>query len=491
MVGFLPIAGCQMTAFFQLPLQTLGRVPWVWFCVAALISIALTSALVRVAPATGWVVFPRQNRWNRRVVAQFGGIPILLVFWFAALLLSPSRQYPILLFCTAALGLMGLVDDRRGLGPGFKLAVELLLACSMVHAGVVYPLTPSLIANQFLTLLWIAGITNAFNLIDNMDGLAAGVAVIALGTITVVAGVNSSLGILAMLLLASMGGFLLFNLYPAKVFMGDVGSLPTGFFLACASVMAAATIQRRGTVILFPGLLLAVPLFDVILVSVTRPLNGRSISDGARDHTSHRLVFLGMSEAGAVRLLHGIAFIAGVLAVCQAKSPSRWLIGFVAMFGVALARMWSGLAGIRLPEAWLSLHPGRILRLPPALGRLASVVLPLVRDAALPALAIYFSWLIVSSTIAGRLSGGASGGFSIVAMLPAILLTAILLLLFRSSADFLDRLFSGRPILAFVRRPPFGHAPGEIQDEAGTAARFATFVPEADEAELEAGRGRG
>src|SRR6267142_726312 len=251
-VGFLPIASRQLLiAFFQVPLQAMGRFPRVWIGVAAaLISVALTSALVRLAPARGWVVFPRQNRWNRRVVAQFGGIPILLSFWSAALLLPPARPYAILLFCTGALGLMGLMDDRRGLGPKPKLAVELLLAGLMVYAGVVYSLTPSLIANQILTVIWIAGITNAFNLIDNMDGLAAGAAVIALGTITLIAGVNSHLGMLALLLLISMGGFLLFNLHPARVFMGDVGSLPTGFFLACASVMAAAKLPGRGAAVL-------------------------------------------------------------------------------------------------------------------------------------------------------------------------------------------------------------------------------------------------
>ena len=117
-MGFLPIANCQLLiAYFRLPFQADGRFPHIWLCVAAaVISVALTGALVRVAPARGWVVFPRQNRWNQRVVAQFGGIPILLAFWSAAVLLAPARPYAILLLCTGALGLLGLIDDRRGLG---------------------------------------------------------------------------------------------------------------------------------------------------------------------------------------------------------------------------------------------------------------------------------------------------------------------------------------------------------------------------------------
>ncbi|MBZ5523442.1 MAG: undecaprenyl/decaprenyl-phosphate alpha-N-acetylglucosaminyl 1-phosphate transferase, partial [Acidobacteriia bacterium] len=325
---------------------------------------ALTGALVRVAPGRGWVVFPRQNRWNQRVVAQFGGIPILTAFWSTDLLLPAVRPQAALLFGTGVLALLGLVDDRRGLGPKPKLVIEVLLAAWLVHAGVIYALTPSSIANQLLTLLWIVGITNAFNLIDNMDGLAAGVAIIALAAIALLAGLNSPLAVLALLLMVSIGGFWLFNLHPARVFMGDVGSLPIGFFLACASVMAATRRPNPGADVFLPALLLVVPLFDVLLVSITRPLNGRAISDGARDHTSHRLVLLGMSEVGAVALLHGITFLGGLLAICWVKVSTPWVVGCLALFLVALIFFWLFLARLALPESWLSMVPGPLIRIP-------------------------------------------------------------------------------------------------------------------------------
>lgn len=328
---------------------------------------------MRVAPLRGWVVFPRQNRWNQRTVAQFGGIPIFLAFWTATILVSPFRQYAALLISTAILAALGLIDDLRGMGPKPKLLVESLLAGWLVYSGVVHPATSVTAVNQLLTLLWIVGITNAFNLIDNMDGLAGGVAVITLAGAALLAGAGAPVATLALLLMASIAGFWLFNRHPARVFMGDAGALPIGFFLACISVMVASGSRGSAAAVWLPGLLLVVPVFDVLLVTVTRPLRGRAIWDGARDHTSHRLVLLGLSEPWAVALLHGTSLLSVLLAFCWLKLLP-WGGAPVALFGIGLVFFWFSLARLVLPETWLSSKAGPVLRLPDFLRRHARFV---------------------------------------------------------------------------------------------------------------------
>src|SRR5262249_21245630 len=286
---------------------------WVWASLGACgLSAVLTALLVKVAPKRGWVVVPGHNRWSQRVVAQFGGVPIILVACGVALFLPSSRSILTLVLLTSAIAVLGFVDDLVGLGPKPKLIIQALLASFAVHAGVVHSLTHTPWLNALLTVVWIVGITNAFNLIDNIDGLAVGIAVIALLQIILLRGLGVPIAAFALCMLSSMFGFLFFNLHPAKVFMGDVGSLPIGFFLACASVMTASSLSSLGSVLFLPCLVLFIPIFDMLLGSVTRRLNGRSISRGARAHASHRLVLLGLTERQAVAILYAVAFIAGI-----------------------------------------------------------------------------------------------------------------------------------------------------------------------------------
>src|SRR5579859_1505810 len=277
------------------------------FLVAGLSSLILTWLLVWVAPRRNWVVTPRRDRWNRRVVAQFGGVPVLLSLSIAVLLLRPRLQVVELLCLIVGIGLLGLWDDIVGLGPKPKLLVEVLLAGFAVQVGFVGSFTPIRILNWGLSLLWIIGTTNAFNLIDNMDGLAGGIAVISLTQIVLFLGYSSILGTLAFCLLAAIVGFLVFNVHPARIFMGDVGSLPIGFFLGCMSIMSVAHLREGWQAMMGCVLIVFVPMFDLLLVSVTRRMNGRPISQGARDHTSHRLVYLGLSERWTTTLLYVFA----------------------------------------------------------------------------------------------------------------------------------------------------------------------------------------
>jgi UDP-GlcNAc:undecaprenyl-phosphate/decaprenyl-phosphate GlcNAc-1-phosphate transferase len=329
------------------------RLIWLAFAAAAG-SIGLTTLLIKVATVKGWVVVPSQNRWSKRTVAQFGGGPVLLTFWLIALMSPASHQYLVLLLSTVALALLGFIDDIKGLGPKPKLLAEVLIAACAVSSGIISPLTPSFIVNWVLTVLWIVVVSNAFNIIDNMDGLAGGVAIIGLAGVTVLSGPNSPIGTLSVVLMVSVAGFLLFNFNPAKIFMGDLGSLPIGFFLASASVISAGSVRGRLGGLVIPCLILFVPVFDALLVSLSRRIKGRAISDGGRDHSSHRLVFSGLSERRAVGLLQAMALCAGVLAVVWARLGSARANVVLAVSLIGLFHFWWYLVRVKLPDSWFS-----------------------------------------------------------------------------------------------------------------------------------------
>jgi UDP-GlcNAc:undecaprenyl-phosphate/decaprenyl-phosphate GlcNAc-1-phosphate transferase len=327
--------------------------PWLGVCwpfAWAFISAALlTGGMVKIAPQRGWVAVPRPDRWNNRVVAMFGGVPIILAFSTAAIFLPPSRQTVVLLLLTLGMGLVGLVDDRAGVGPKTKLLAQGSLAGIAASVGVVYPLTGRLWIDVLFTLFWITGITNAINLLDNMDGLAAGITIIALAETILLAGPSLLVSRLALCMLAALAGFLLFNLNPARIFMGDVGSLAIGFFLACASVKMAGQLSGLSSVVLIPFLILFIPVFDMLLVSVTRRLHGRPISKGGRDHASHRLVLIGLNERQAVLLLYAIAIVAGLLAFLWKSSQVELGVTLVSVFLLGTGLFWVYLARLRLP----------------------------------------------------------------------------------------------------------------------------------------------
>ena len=175
-----------------------------------------------------------------------------------------------------------------------------------------------------LTLIWIVGLTNAFNLLDNMDGLCAGIAVVA-GVAFLATALPVTEGSLAFhqvqylaALIGALLGFLVYNTHPASIFMGDSGSLLIGMSLAGLTLTLGSTItggQNVLSVIAVPMLVLLIPIFDTTLVTISRMVSGRPTSMGGRDHTSHRLVAIGLSERSAVTLLWLLAAASGAIGV--------------------------------------------------------------------------------------------------------------------------------------------------------------------------------
>nr|WP_272505132.1 hypothetical protein [Salinibacter ruber] len=219
---------------------------------------------------------------------------------------------------------VGMVDDLWGVGPTTKLAAQVGAAVLLMAAGHVFGPEWPLWASAPVTLVWVIGITNAVNLLDNMDGLAAGIGGIAAVALTAFAAAGGALtafaaaggALPAALLGGTVGGaalgFLWFNAKPARIFMGDCGSLVLGYGVAALAVMGQGAVAAGpGVAVLAPICALAVPILDTTLVTVARTQAGRPVTNGGQDHTSHRLVTLGLSESAAVGTLHGMGAVAG------------------------------------------------------------------------------------------------------------------------------------------------------------------------------------
>jgi UDP-GlcNAc:undecaprenyl-phosphate GlcNAc-1-phosphate transferase len=207
---------------------------------------------------------------------------------------------------------------------------------------------------MMLTIFWLIGITNAVNLLDNMDGLAAGIAVIASGFLAL-SFLNTGQMTEALLLMSFAGallGFLVYNSNPASIFMGDCGSMFIGFFLASSALVNVSGGRSRSflPVLAVPILVLFIPIFDTTFVTILRKISGRSASQGGRDHTSHRLVALGMSERHAVVMLYGLAALSGILALLVQRVKLDVSLAAIMGFTVLLTLLGVYLAGVKVYE---------------------------------------------------------------------------------------------------------------------------------------------
>lgn len=212
---------------------------------------------------------------------------------------------------------LGFIDDRRGAGFSYKIkfVAQIFAASLLVAAGIKTDFVPFTFLNGAITIAWVVGITNAFNLLDNMDGLSAGVAAIAaliFFVITAAQGQVFSAMIFA-LFIGAVGGFLIHNFHPAKIFMGDTGSLFIGYMLATLSLTSSYVVPASVNLlpVLTPLLILSLPIFDTLSVMFIRHRENRPLFIGDRRHFSHRLVELGMSQRGAVIFIYLVALSVG------------------------------------------------------------------------------------------------------------------------------------------------------------------------------------
>lgn len=304
--------------------------------IAFVLAIGLTYAVREMATRFGFVAAPKADRWHKRPTALLGGVPIFLTTAIICFLFVPfTPESLVILGGSAFLFAVGLIDDWLHIKPYQKLIGQLIGASIVIGYGLVLPWTEFQILNIFITVFWLVGITNAINLLDNMDGLAAGTAAIAALALAFSFGINGQTNefLLISVFVAALVGFLRYNFNPASIFMGDCGSLFIGFFLASSVLINQTGGKSRSivSVLAVPVLTLFVPIFDTTFVTILRKLWGRKASQGGRDHTSHRLVALGLSERSAVLMLYGFAALAGVLALFVREiriDQSLALIGF-------------------------------------------------------------------------------------------------------------------------------------------------------------------
>jgi UDP-GlcNAc:undecaprenyl-phosphate GlcNAc-1-phosphate transferase len=323
-------------------------IPSVWaFLLATLLSCGLTWLLVRWSVQLRLVAQPRADRWHVKPTPNTGGLAIAIAFACCYLSLA-SKEYRIIAICAGFMAMLGFLDDRVQLRPLVKFAGQSAAAMVLIASGVIFHATPWEWINVLLTFLWITGITNAFNLIDNMDGLCAGVAVIICGSrLALALRYQDSGGALLLAILAgSIVGFLVFNHKPARIFMGDCGSMFIGFSLGTLAIASPMPNTRIFvSALFFPALTFLYPIFDTVLVSVLRRSAGRPISVGGRDHSSHRLVSLGLTERKSVWLLWLLAAAGAGAGVLTQAMPvgvvaiAALLVTGVSVFGIFLATL--------------------------------------------------------------------------------------------------------------------------------------------------------
>ncbi|MFN8440990.1 MAG: MraY family glycosyltransferase [Caldilineaceae bacterium] len=313
---------------------------------ALLLAVGGTPLMRRLALQLGVVDKPNSRKIHSNPVPLLGGAAIYLAF-ILALLFASERFYVgevVGIFTGATLmSLMGVIDDRWGLGSYIKLAGQFLAAAILVYSGIQIRIFGNGL-DIALTIVWVVGITNAMNLLDNMDGLSGGIAMIAATYFTLLAALSNQVlvGILAAALAGACAGFLFYNWNPAHIFMGDTGSLFLGFLLSAVAIKLRFPTNSVTVTWMIPILVLLVPIFDSTLVIISRGRRGKNpLTTPGKDHISHRLALLTGSRREAVLICYLIAGAVGLTAVYLTRANLyEAIIMAVVMFSIFVYGLW-------------------------------------------------------------------------------------------------------------------------------------------------------
>jgi UDP-GlcNAc:undecaprenyl-phosphate GlcNAc-1-phosphate transferase len=338
-----------------------------------LLSALLTPIAIRLSPHIGAIDIPKDERRMHKIpIPRFGGMAIFIGAIITFTLIGsvfhvfipeaerfgePVDKIFAIIVGGALIYVVGVIDDLRGMRAIVKFLCQIICATVVFALGIRIPTisllglnfsggtTGDLIASLIVTVVWIVIITNTINLIDGLDGLAAGVAAIASLSIAYAAYIHGHYTVaLCMVALAgAAGGFLPFNFYPAKVFMGDSGSLFLGFMLATISVISP---DKGATAVatLVPVLVLGVPIFDTIFAVLRRITNKRPIFSADKGHLHHQLANIGMGQRRAVLMLYGISSVMGIAAIVFSRGlyvESILLFGVAIVFIIVLIWEWN------------------------------------------------------------------------------------------------------------------------------------------------------
>lgn len=321
--------------------------------IAIIISLICTPVVKKIAVRINAIDIPKDNRRvHKKPIPLLGGVAIYISFIIGVFIKSgdiTSEELAIILGATIIL-FGGILDDLKDIRPIQKLLIQLVASLCLVLMGV----KVQLITNPFsdtipflniglfsvpITIVWVIGVTNAINLIDGLDGLAAGISLISTLTIFFIAILmeRNTTAFLTAILSGAILGFLPYNFNPATIFMGDTGAQLLGFLLAAISIKGAIKSAATFTIVV-PILILGLPIFDTLFAMIRRKINGKPIMQGDRGHLHHRLLDMGMSQRKAVLIMYGISAVLGIIAIItvQINNISSLLLLAVVIVLVAI-----------------------------------------------------------------------------------------------------------------------------------------------------------
>lgn len=289
-----------------------------------IVSLILTPIVIAVSKKLDIVDRPNFRKIHTKPISMLGGSAILLSFFIGIWLGAPiEREIKPLLLGAIVIYLVGLIDDLYDLKPVLKLIGQIIAASIVVVYGVTIdfisiPIGPTIHFGWLsipITIFWIVAITNAINLIDGLDGLAAGVSTIALVTIAFIAILQGNIFIIMIcsVLIGSLLGFLVFNFHPAKIFLGDSGALLLGFIIGFLSLLGFKNITFIS--LSFPIVILAVPFIDTLFAMIRRVKRGQHIMQADKSHLHHKLLDLGYTHRQTVILIYAMAIMFSVVSV--------------------------------------------------------------------------------------------------------------------------------------------------------------------------------
>lgn len=302
------------------------------FVVAFVATLLITPLVIKIAKKFDIVDKPNARKVHKNIIPRLGGAAIFfgVTLGFFAAGLTDENMTTII--CGGIIMfVLGVFDDKYDLPAVYKFLVQLFVAMAVVRSGLAFQFidVPFIGAVEtgalsgVLTVLWILGVTNAINLIDGLDGLSGGISFIALTTTAFLAAMEADYlcFVLAMIYMGSLLGFLFHNFHPAKIFMGDSGSLFVGYSIAIISLLGSFK-SATFVSLLIPVMILGVPVFDTLAAIVRRIANKRSISAPDKGHMHHRLLELGFSHRASVLILYGLAIMFSVNAIIFSKSTT-------------------------------------------------------------------------------------------------------------------------------------------------------------------------
>ena len=316
------------------------------FFVAGFISYLITPFIRMTAIKLDYLDYPKDNKVHAHPTPLLGGVAMFIAFFIAILMKEQAVAMPqvrAILLGSFILLIVGLIDDKMGMMPNFKLFGQFLAAMVVIKSGLRVEFIPNYYLSVIFTYLWIIGITNSFNLLDNMNGLSAGIAGISALFFGIISLIDGQLvaSTVSFALAGCAFGFLKHNFPKANIFMGDTGSLILGYVLASLAILGSWKSFVLTTSLMIPVLVLGYPIFDTTLVSIIRILEGRSIFQGGKDHSSHRLALLGLKRYRAVLAIYGICVCLGLSAVIVTKvywktGVSLGILVFISMLALGI-----------------------------------------------------------------------------------------------------------------------------------------------------------